>query len=299
VSDFLAPGSYKFKLTVDGRERSYLVYRPAAASGVLDSAAVAPQPLVLAFHGAGTNARTMARFCGLNRKADAEGFTVVYPQGSGRMHWFLSFNGGNCCGYAMDQQINDVAYTAAVLDDVSRRTPVDDQRVYATGMSNGAVMTYLLASTMAHRIAAIAPVAGPMGTAACQPCRPVPVCHFHGTADDFARYEGGVGGRSISQTDFYSVQHTIATWVAANNASQRPIVEPLLRIADDSTSVVRTTHPAKPGGAPVVLYTINGGGHTWPGELSILPELGVTTQNLCANDVMWEFFKQHPLPAAT
>jgi len=278
---------------LDGRKRSYLLYAPTVASGARSTIA---RPVVLAFHGAGTNAKTMARFCGLNAKADQEGFTVVYPQGSGRLHWYLTFNGGNCCGYAMQQQIDDVACTAAILDDVATLTPVDKSRIFATGMSNGAIMTYRLASEMAGRIAAIAPVAGPMGTETCQPSRPVPVCHFHGTEDAFAPFEGGVGPKSVSRTDFYPVQQTIAAWVKANRAAAEPVVERIATTVHDGTSVSRSTYAALPGGAPVVLYTIEGGGHTWPGKPSLLAELGVTTQNLVANDVMWEFFQNHPMP---
>ncbi len=289
MSNFLPPGRHVRKLSAGGRKRSYVVYVPPT----VDSAE--PNPVVLAFHGAGTNARTMERFCNLNAKADADGFIVVYPQGSGQLHWFLTFNGGNCCGYAHENQIDDVDYTAALLDDLATITPVDERRIYVTGMSNGAVMAYLLAANLADRIAAIAPVAGPMGTPTCEPSRPVPICHFHGTSDEFAQFEGGVGPKSVSKADFFSVSYTINTWVKANNAAPTPNIELLPPTVRDGTTITQLTHAAQPGGAPVVLYTIHGGGHTWPGVPSLLPELGVTTQNLSANDVMWQFFQQHRL----
>src|SRR5581483_1221143 len=138
-------------------------------------------PVVLAFHGGGSNAMQMADFCGLNAKADGAGFIVAYPEGSGRLARDHTWNGGNCCGYAMEQKVDDVGFVRVLLDDLAWRARIDTKRVYATGMSNGAVMAYRLASELADRIAAIAPVAGPMGTATCKPSRPVSVMHFHGT----------------------------------------------------------------------------------------------------------------------
>ena len=96
-----------------------------------------------------------------------------------------------------------------------RAAKVDAKRVYATGMSNGGIMCYRLASEMSDRIAAIAPVAGPMGTATCNPRRPVPVIHFHGTADEFAPFKGGKGPRASAQTDFFSVRAFDPAWVKA------------------------------------------------------------------------------------
>src|SRR5262249_41276708 len=150
-----------------------------------------PFPVVLAFHGGGSNAGQMVRFSGLNDKADQAGFLVVYPNGTGRLEQALTWNGGNCCGYAMLNKVDDGAFVRALLDDLGKVAKVDAKRVYATGMSNGAILAYRLASELSDRIAAIAPVSGPMGTEKCNPTRPVPVLHFHGTDDDFAPFKGG------------------------------------------------------------------------------------------------------------
>jgi polyhydroxybutyrate depolymerase len=139
----------------------------------------------------------MVAFTGLNEKADEAGFLAVYPNGTGEKR-SLTWNGGNCCGYAVENQVDDVGFVRALLDDLEKVVTVDPSRVYATGISNGAIMAYRLASELSDRIAAVAPVAGPMGTATCSPRRPVSVMHFHGTDDQFApcRRAGGRGASS-------------------------------------------------------------------------------------------------------
>lgn len=129
-----------------------------------------PTPVVLAFHGGGANAHNMVGFSGLNHKADQSGFIAVYPEGTGRLERMLTFNAGNCCGQASARNVDDVAFVRHVLDDLEGVANVDRRRVFATGMSN-AMMAYRLASEMSDRIAAIAPVSGPMGTKDCRPGR--------------------------------------------------------------------------------------------------------------------------------
>jgi polyhydroxybutyrate depolymerase len=285
----LFPGEHTRQLTVDRRERSYVVHVPEAATPP------AAWPVVLAFHGGGTNAETMIRFSGLSQKADTAGFVAVYPNGSGRLPRALTFNGGNCCGHALRHGVDDVKFVGELLDDLATVLPVDERRVFATGMSNGAMLCYLLAGQMADRIAAIAPVAGPMGTPSCSPARPVPVVHFHGTADEFAPYNGGRGRRSRTGVKFFSVEHTVSTWVKANGANPRPAVTQLPLKYVDGTRVTRTQYGAGHGSAEVVLYTIHEGGHTWPGRETPLKFLGKATLNISANDLMWTFFQRHPL----
>lgn len=195
AADPLGPGDHSCKVTVDGRERNYLVHIPPNYDPKKRT------PLVLAFHGGGGNADSMVRFSGLNKKSDEAGFIVVYPSGTGRLERVLTFNGGNCCGYAMNNKVDDVEFTRQLLDDLAKSANIDAKRVFATGMSNGGIMAYLLASELSDRIAAIAPVAGPMGTETCNPKRPVAVIHFHGTADENAPFKGGKG-KGISGTDF-------------------------------------------------------------------------------------------------
>lgn len=284
----LIPGDSSRTLKVDGSERSYLVHVPPQY--VKDT----PTPVVLAFHGGGANARNMIAFSGLNKKADQSGFIVVYPEGSGRLERMLTFNAGNCCGQAAARNVDDVAIVRHILDDLEGIANVDRKRVFATGMSNGAMMAYRLASEMSDRIAAIAPVSGPMGTKDCRPGRAVSVLHFHGDADEFAPFSGGKG-RGPSGTEFYSVDHSISTWVDANGCNKSPRVTQLPDREKDGTTVKQLRYESGKDGAEVVLVIIEGGGHTWPGNEPRMQTLGVSTRDISANDMMWEFFQQHPM----
>ena len=285
----LTPGDHDRTVEVTQLKRKYHVHVPPSYDGKK------AMPVVLAFHGGGSNAGQMVVFSGLNEKANEAGFIVVYPSGSGRLDRVLTWNGGNCCGYAMNNKIDDVAFVRALLDDLATVVKIDPKRVYATGISNGGIISYFLASELSDRIAAIAPVGGPMGTKTCDPARPVSVIHFHGTDDNFAPYKGGRGAKSLTQTQFYSVDHSIKAWVKANGCPDTPRVEKLPDKVDDGMTVTRTTYGPGKDGAEVVLITINGGGHTWPGREPVARFLGPSTKDISANDLMWEFFQRHPM----
>ncbi|MEM7144527.1 MAG: PHB depolymerase family esterase [Verrucomicrobiota bacterium] len=280
-------------ISVGDLERSYLLHLPAGNAATAEE----PLPLVIVYHGGGGNADSMFRLSGLNDKADEAGFIVAYPNGTGRIENKLTWNGGMCCGYAMHNEIDDVAFTNALIDELIKTQHVDPKRVYATGMSNGGIVSYYVANHLADRIAAIAPVAGTMGTETCEPSRPVPVMHFHGTDDQFLDYNGGPGPESIAQSDFYSVDHTIENWIKANHCEPTPVEESLPDPADDGCTVKRFTYSPKDNtkGAPVVLIRIENGGHTWPGAAFSPPFLGTLCRDINANDLMWEFFESHSL----
>ena len=182
----------------------------------------------------------------------------------------------------------------ALLDALAGETKVDERRVFATGISNGGMLCYRLAAELSDRIAAIAPVAGTMGTETCQPQRPVSVIHFHGTADQFLPFAGGRGDKSLSSLDFFSVEHSIRQWVAADGCPAEPTVTHLPQKFADGTSVIRKHYGPGRQGAEVVLLVIEGGGHTWPGRQLPVEFLGRSTRNISANDLMWEFFSRHP-----
>src|SRR5690606_35123548 len=192
---------------------------------------------------------------------------------------------------------------------------VDTNRVYVTGLSNGAFMTSAVACAYADRVAAVAPVAGIQDVDGCDPARPVPVVAFHGTDDQFVSFEGGLGpavadlpapdgsGGTVGDapppttggSDEPSVPEITAAWAERNGCDAEPEAE---EVADDVT-VER--YPC-PDGADVALYRVEGGGHTWPGSefsASLEEIMGTTTMAISANEVMWEFFVDHPLtPAA-
>lgn len=283
---WLRPGEIR-TIGVGGLNRSYVVHAPNGHD------LTRPMPVVLALHGATMNGPMMAWFSGLNSKADEAGFIAVYPNGTGSRSSF-TWNGGNCCGSAVQNNVDDVAFIGAVLDDLMRIYSIDPGRTYATGMSNGAIMSYRLASELSDRIAAIAPVSGSLGTEICELKRPVSVLHFHGTRDEFIPFSGGRGDKSISGTNFRPVEDSIRAWVAANGCAETPKID-VLSEGSDGLRVTRRTYEAGLEGAEVALVVVEGGGHTWPGRKSPGPVLGKSTLNVSANDLMWDFFQRHAI----
>jgi polyhydroxybutyrate depolymerase len=195
---------------------------------------------------------------------------------------------------AVQNQVDDVAFINALLDDLMESCHVDNRRIYATGISNGAVMAYRLASELSDRIAAITPVSGSMGTEISQLKRPVSVLHFHGTLDEFIPFLGGKGKKSITGTDFWPVDQSIQSWVKSNGCDENPKIDMLSKSGDELT-VSRNTYAAGKDGTEVVLVVIEGGGHTWPGMRSPAATLGKSALNISANDLMWEFFEKYPM----
>ncbi len=280
----LGPGDHDRSITLGEATRSYLVHVPPKYD------AKKPTPVVLVLHGAGMNGKMMASFCGLNKKADEAGFIAVYPNGTGLADLLLTWNAGGVQGRTA-RPPDDVAFIAKLLDDLATVVTVDPKRVYVTGMSNGGMMCYRLAAELSDRIAAIAPVAGTMALDNYHPKRPVPVMHFHGTADKFVPF-GGPDSGTPKFLGFKSVEDTIRICAKANGCPKKPRVVKLPDKAGDGTTVTKKTYG--PGGAEVVLFVIEGGGHTWPGQQPPLGFIGKSTKNISANDLIWEFFQKHP-----
>jgi polyhydroxybutyrate depolymerase len=283
------PGEYTRTIQSGGRERSYKIRVPP--SYLKGKAA----PLVLNFHGGGGNADNQEEVSGMDPVSDASGFIVVYPNGTGFFkNRFLSFNAGMCCGYAQEHNIDDVAFVRDMLNDVERNFCVDPRRVFSTGFSNGAIMSHRLGCELSDRIAAIAPVSGPIGVDSCHPSHPVPVLEFHGTADPFAPYNGGAVKALVGKEvhHYRSVDDTIAGWVKRNHANENA------ETTFKKGAVTCMTHSAESGGAPVTLCTITGGGHTWPGGISTISEkkVGPVNHDISASEMIWDFFAKHPMP---
>jgi polyhydroxybutyrate depolymerase len=286
-ADPLSAGDYTRTVVVDGRTRSYHVHIPQN----YDSDK--PTPVVLAYHGAMTNGLVMAGFSGLSKKADEAGFIVVYPNGNGRGDLALVWNSGGVRDKAVDEKLDDVGFTSKLLDDLETVARVDPQRIYATGLSNGGMMCYRLAAELSDRIAAVAPVAGTMAIEK-NPKRPVPIIHFHGTRDKLVPY-GGPEGPSRNFLPFKSVDETMRIWCRLDGCPAMPVTADLPDLADDGTTVTRKSWGPGKDGAEVILYTIEGGGHTWPGRPRFVEFLGKSTRDISANDLIWEFFQKHPM----
>lgn len=270
LSNGLKAGNRDVVITSDGRQRTARVHVPASYD------AAKPTPLLLNFHGRQSNGSQQELVSETTPKADAAGFIVVYPEGFGQ-----TWNGGLCCGQAQTQNVDDVAYTRALLDDLATKLCVDPKRVFATGLSNGAYMAHRLACELSDRIAAIGPVAGQLLTKTCTPKRPVPVMHFHGDADAIVLYEGGGG--------VAGVEESTKAWATRNGCATTP------KETYAKGDAKCLTYGSCKDGADVTLCTISGGGHTWPGGFPV-PGLGKTSQDIDATNAMWDFFTAHPMP---
>lgn len=285
----LGPGDHWRNIELEGRTRSYLLHIPAKYD------AKKPTPVVLIFHGAAMNARSMVWFCGMNDKSDEAGFVAVYPNGTGIADTFLTFNAWDDSLPGATKRPDDVAFTARMLDELPGVVNVDRKRIYATGMSNGGFMCYRLAAEMSDRIAAIAPVSGTVAIRDPKPKRPVPVVHFHGTADKIVPFDGW-GPRATKFLVFKSVEETMRTWVKLDGCPEKPVEAKLADVVNDGTHARRRAYGPGKDGAEVVLYIIEGGGHTWPGQPARHDFLGASTKQISANDLIWEFFRKHPMP---
>ncbi len=279
----LPPGQSVHTLSHDGRERSYLLYVPASVDWNQ------PLPLVFVFHGGSGNAQSAITMSGLNDVADQNGFIVVYPNGTGRLSddKLLTWNGGNCCAYAQAENVDDVGFVRDIVADLQTQATIDVKRIYATGLSNGAMVSHRLACEAADLFAAVAPVAGTLNFPACSPSQPVSIIVFHGTDDQNVPYEGGKGPESLVNVDFVSVQDSVDFWVSANECSP----EAQTNIADQFNNEVWTGCAAA---TAVELYTIIGGGHAWPGGKPGWPGADQPVTSLSASSLIWEFFATHP-----
>lgn len=279
-----APGDYRFSFVHDGLKREYIVHVPARLPKGR------PAPMLLALHGGGGDMDFQAENYGLTEKADEAGFIAVFPSGYSRFPGGIlaTWNAGNCCGKARDKQVDDVGFIKAVIERVSRQANIDRNRVFATGMSNGAMMSYRLACELPTMIRGIAPVAGTDNTMACKPARPVAVIEFHAKDDTHVLYTGGAGKDAFRNrdmvTDFTSVPATIAKWVGIDKA--RPDAKRVVTVPGATCDL----HPAGPHGAPVELCVTETGGHSWPGTPSRRANKS-PSMAISANDLMWEFFR--------
>jgi polyhydroxybutyrate depolymerase len=268
--------------------RTYLVYLPKG----LDVSR--PTPVVYVFHGGGGHAAYMTdddRY-GWLAKADAEGFLAVFPSGYSKLPGgrFATWNAGGCCGDARDRQVDDVGFVRAVHARVSSQFKVDQARVYATGMSNGGMMSHRLACEAADLFAAVAPVAGTDATASCQPSRPVAVLHTHARNDDHVLFDGGAGPNAFRDEakvmDFVSVPETISRWVKRNQCAASP-----KRVLSVPGAYCDAYAPCA-GGTSVQLCVTAEGGHSWPGAASTRLGKAPASQAIQANEVIWRFFAQ-------
>ena len=261
-------------LEFGGRTRTYLVHPPLGYDGKT------PLPLVLVLHGAIQGATNVERMSGMSAKADKESFLAVYPNGTSGSGLAPTWNAGACCGYAQRNNVDDVGFLRALIDRIERDYPIDPKRIFATGISNGGMMSYRLACEMAEWIAAIAPVEGAQDVE-CRPSGPVSVLIFHGTADLLVPYNGGTTPFQLgSKRSDASVPWTVGFWAKQDDCSTTPQRQEMNQLRID-------TYTGCKDGAGLALYTIFGGRHMWPGTM-------LSRNNIPATEIIWSFFAAHP-----
>ena len=265
-----------------GEKREYLLHVPASYDRGK------PMPLVISLHGAGLWPAGQMRISQWNDEAERQGFIVVYPsgvEGHGPRIWRADGGPG---------LTKDVRFISALIDTLEATYHIDPTRIYANGLSNGGGMSFVLSCTMSDRIAAV----GMVGAAHllpwswCTDPRPVPMIAFHGTADKAAPFSGGMSWAASQR--FPSIPRWTANWARRNGCAARPVESAV------AADVTRVEYPNCADSATVVLYRVQGGGHTWPGG-GPLPEwfVGTTSNGIDATRMMWRFFREHPLRPPT
>jgi polyhydroxybutyrate depolymerase len=247
-------------------------------------------PLVIVLHGGGGNAANAEKMTGFTAKARKEGFVVVYPDGTSRLGvGLLTWNAGHCCGYAMENRVDDVGFIGALIDRMIAQHAVDPRRVYVSGMSNGAMMSHRLGIELSQKIAAIAPVVGAVFGDEKKPANPVSAIIINGALDKSVPPLGGpTGGRFAGAWEGPPPRPAVAQgafWADADGCKSPP------EIRDDPRATV--ARYACPGGRAVESYIVKGNGHAWPGGERGSRLGDQPTTSFAATDVIWDFFKAH------
>jgi polyhydroxybutyrate depolymerase len=265
-------------LTSGGHERTYLLDLPDGYDGT------GPVPVIVNFHGYGSNAEQQAAYSGLGTAGAGRGYAVATPQALGDPpRWvFLPPVAG---------EVDDVAFSADLYDHLEATLCVDADREYAAGMSNGAAMSARLACALGDRLAAAAMVTANFYSPDCARTTPVAVISFHGTADPIVPYEGGpiapVAAAAANGLPVPPEETTMQDWANHDGCDGGPAED------EPADGIRRLAWSGCEAGSDVVLYAVEGGGHTWPGAAAELAPLGETTREISATDLILDFFDAH------
>jgi polyhydroxybutyrate depolymerase len=268
-----------------GVKREYLLYVPKSYDRTK------PTPLVISLHAAAMWPAHQSNTSGWNHLADSLGFIVVYPSGmvEGTRIWHVERGNG---------LQRDVRFISDLIDTLERSYHIDPRRIYANGLSLGGGMSFVLSCTISDRIAAVGLVAAALTLPWewCTERRPVPLIEFHGTADPLVPFEGGRGTSRFAPDrfdpnfkPFPSVQSFVASWAERNQCGRIPTDSAV------TVDVTRREYTHCADSAAVVLYTVQGAGHQWPGGKPMPRWLaGPSSSRVDATRVMWAFFEAHP-----
>jgi polyhydroxybutyrate depolymerase len=293
LNQLLEPGKHRVSIRIDDRDRKVIFVTPKGFKPGN------PLPIVFFFHGAGGTAQQAARTYGWAEKADAENFFAAFPQG-------LPVRPNGIGGFLLNPDIwrdergglpasgvNDVHFFEELLNRLQAVLPIDPQRIYVTGFSNGAGMTFTLGSRFSNRIAAIAPVSSQSFVHIDALARPLPVYYLTGTADPLIPYHGGSVTLPWGNTrTLPPVQESVDAWARLDGCPPEPQV-----VSDENGVRVLRYGPGQ-AGSEVMFTTIEGNGHHWPDTVEPLPHFicGPTLNPFNATDRIWDFFVKHPLP---
>lgn len=277
--------SEPLSLSSGGTQRTYRLHVPANVSGEV--------PLVLALHGGGGNSSTMVSVSHWVETADAEGFIVAFPEGVGRMANRATWNAGGCCAYAMTHGSEDITFISNLIDHLSAQYPVDPDRVYMAGLSNGGMLTNRAGALLGDKLAAIGTVVGAMFEDQPVPQAPLPVIAINAVHDDVVPYGGGLSPVSMvaraQSAPFLPAVESAARWADWNGCSETPI-------QSQAGTVITTRYQGCEDGADVVFVTLEDGGHGWPGGPTRRDDGLPPSDAVDATDLLWGFFAQHPAP---
>jgi polyhydroxybutyrate depolymerase len=278
-------------LTVGGLVRTYLLHVPSSIGPNADA------PLLLVFHGHDDTAEGAEAATGFDQLADGNHFIVAYPQG-----YEDSWNDGRGTTAAELAGVNDVAFVRALVHQLERTEPIDPQRIYATGFSNGGMLTERLGCQLAPMFAAIAAVAGPIAApiaASCRPARPLSIFEIQGTTDQVVPYAGGsvqsdVGGEVLS------LQQTAGFWTQRDGCVGPPVKAAFGPAPNDGSGVVVATYTDCAAGTVVRIAGVVGGAHEWPGALSTtgLSGTAASGHGFYASPAIWRFLRNFSRTAA-
>jgi len=278
--------------THDGLQRTYILHLPSSYNPN-DS-----YPLVLVFHGGGGNAESIREITNFTQKAEQEEFIVVYPDGTGKLNKkLLTWNCGFCCGYALENNIDDIGFIRSLIEHLQEKYTINSSMIYATGLSNGGIMSYYLGAELSDIFAAIAPVAAQIGGQATaqetlwqipEPEYPVSVISFNGMNDSRVPYGGGTSNETHVYS-WMSTNESISFWVGQNQCNE--IAQ--RNISKTGSIIIDTYHGGK-NNTEVTLVTIVDGTHSWPGGQKGWENGAEPTKDINATDVIWDFFKTHP-----
>jgi len=278
-----------YTLTHAGLERTYFLLNSTESTN--------PVPLILSLHGGGGNGeQTCKQAAGIQELAEQEGFLVACPEGI-ENNW----NDGRAdnSNRAHEEDIDDVGFLRALITRLEQTHNVDPDRIYVTGASNGGMMALRMACEASDILAAAgALIASLPADLSCEPEHPIPILLMNGTKDPLVPFDGG-------QVHFFrrefgeviSTPDTIAFWAAANGCDPTPRTEQLPDLDPrDGTRIQLDTYSGCDEGVSVVLYTVEGGGHTLPGGTQYVLEfvIGRVSQDLHAGEAIWQFFEAAP-----